>query len=73
MESGRFVTVALIERGLEPTPAAYGARASSVANLPISGNAYDVHHAVEADEADSWCELDHAGNLAVKGIIEFAH
>jgi hypothetical protein len=52
LESGRFVTLAVVERGPEPTGMAVGGRALTVATLPLRGTAFDLRHAVEADESD---------------------
>ena len=52
MESGRFVTVVLTERVMEPTPIRYGSRSPCVRNVPMSPNADALGHAVRADEAD---------------------
>jgi hypothetical protein len=52
LESGRFVTLALTERGPGPATATYGARALSLANLPMRGTAFDLRLAVDADDDD---------------------
>lgn len=51
-ESGRFVTLAVVERGQGPTSAGYGSRALGVASLPMHGTALDLRRAVRDDEAD---------------------
>ena len=52
LSSGRFVTVAVIERSPQPTRIAYGGRALAVATLPLGGTAFELHRAFESDEAD---------------------
>jgi hypothetical protein len=52
LESGRFVTLAVVERGPGPTTASYGARALGVASLPMRGTAFELRHAVLADETE---------------------
>jgi hypothetical protein len=52
LEAGRFVTLAVVERGAGPTTTGYGARALAVASLPMKGTAFDLRHAVTSDEAD---------------------
>ncbi|MGZ4708242.1 MAG: hypothetical protein ACXWBN_05825 [Acidimicrobiales bacterium] len=52
LESGRFVTLTVIERSPQPRMIAYGGRALAVATLPMGGTAFELHRAVEADEAD---------------------
>jgi hypothetical protein len=52
LDTGRFVTVAVFERGPAPTTSGYGARALAVATLPMRGTAFELRDAVEADEAD---------------------
>jgi hypothetical protein len=52
LESGRFVTLAVVERGAEPAALGYGARALSIAGLPMRGTAFDLRVAAEADDAD---------------------
>jgi hypothetical protein len=52
LDSGRFVTLAVVDRAPQPTTAAYGGRALAVATLPMGGTAFELRHAVEADEAD---------------------
>jgi hypothetical protein len=53
LESGPFVTLAVVERAAAPTATALGARALRVATLPLLGTAYDLRQAVKADEADA--------------------
>ena len=52
LESGRFVTLAVIERALQPTAVAYGGRALAVATLPMGGTAFDLRRACLDDDAD---------------------
>jgi hypothetical protein len=52
LESGRFVTLAVIERAPQPTTVAYGGRALAVATLPMGGTAFDLRLACRADDAD---------------------
>jgi hypothetical protein len=52
LESGRFVTLAVVERGGEPKTFAYWSRALRVASLPMQGTAFDLRRALEDDEAD---------------------
>jgi hypothetical protein len=52
LESGWFVTLMVAERGPVVAATSYGARARSLASLPMRGTAFDLRHAVQADEAD---------------------
>ena len=52
LESGRFVTLAVIERAPQPRVGAYGGRALAVATLPMGGTAFDLRLACLADDAD---------------------
>jgi hypothetical protein len=52
LESGRFVTVAVVERGPGPSTTRYGALALAVGSLPMGGTAFELRQAVQADEAD---------------------
>jgi hypothetical protein len=52
LDSGRFVTLAVVDRAPQPTTVAHGGRALAVATLPMGGTAFGLRHAVEADEAD---------------------
>jgi hypothetical protein len=53
LESGWFVTVMVAQRGPVVGPTSYGARALSMASLPMRGTAFDLRHAVQADEDDA--------------------
>lgn len=52
LESGMFVTVAVLERGPGAAPASCGSRAQSLASLPLRGTAVDLRRALRADESD---------------------
>ena len=52
LDSGWFVTLAVVERGPRLTTTGYGARALGLASLPMRGTAFDLRQAVQADEAD---------------------
>ena len=48
LDTGRFVTVAVFERGPAPTTSGYGARALAVATLPMRGTAFELRDAVSS-------------------------
>ena len=52
LESGAFVTVAVLERGTGAAPAGCAARAQSRASLPLRGTAFDLRRALIEDESD---------------------
>ena len=52
LESGSFVTVAIAEGAQVGTATSYGARAATLASLPLSGSAFDLRMAVLADDTD---------------------
>lgn len=52
LESGSFVTVAIVEGAHVGTATNYGARAETLASLPLRGSVFDLRFAVLADETD---------------------
>jgi hypothetical protein len=52
LDSGQFVTLAVVEQAPPLGCASYGARARGRVCLPLRGNAFDLRQAVQADEAD---------------------
>jgi len=52
LDSGWFVTIAVVEQGPRLRSDCYGTRARGLASLPLQGNAFDLRQAVQADEAD---------------------
>ena len=52
LESGRFVTLAVVQRGPGPTEIGHWGRALALASLPMRGTALALRRAAERDEAD---------------------